>query len=156
MAGLRWFALLLSVLVGVTPAWSKDVEFTFNDVVVSIDVPPDLEVQNRTSPPLDFLLYDVTRNGTTLVGIYVGNAPRKPDVPTERFRKGVTAGCETYSFDRSENGGLARDAFVLLNPPSGAPQVVHFFYGGLTAAQARQADAVVMSLKPVRGDGCRR
>jgi hypothetical protein len=149
-------AFLLTVVIGAAPAWSKAVEFTFNDVVVSIDVPPDMEVQNRTSPPLDFLLYDVIRQGTTLIGIYIGNAPQKPDVPKEKFRKGLIAGCETYSLDRPKNGGLGRDTFVLLNPPSGAPQVVHFFYGGLTAAQARQADAVVMSLKPVRGDGCSR
>ena len=156
MAGLRWSTLLLIVVVGATPAWSKAVEFTFNDVVVSIDVPPDMEVRKPTPPPPDFLLYDVMSQGTRLVSIYIGNAPQKPDVRKEKFRTGLIAGCKAYSLDRPENGGLGRDTFVLLNPPSGAPQVVHFFYGGLTAAQARQADTVVMSLKPVRGDGCGR
>jgi hypothetical protein len=154
--GLRCFALLPVVLMAPSSAWPKSVEFAFNEVTVSIDVPPNMEVRRRSLGPIDFLLYDVVSQGASLLGIYLGNWPQKPDVPKEKFRKAGIAGCEAYFFERRENGGASRDVFVLLRPPSGSPQVVHFFYSTLTATRARQADAIVESLTPIKGAGCRR
>jgi len=152
--GVRCLALLLAAVTVPTLAWSKSVEFTFNEVVVSIDTPPDIEVQNLPSAH-DFLLYEITSRGARLGGVYVGNHPQDRDIPKEKLRKSVIAGCRAYSFERRESGGLSRDVFVMLAPPSGAPQVVHFFYRNLAAEQARQVDGIVMSLKPLRGGGCR-
>lgn len=118
------------------------------DDLLSVAVPSNVKVSSRPNLPEDFVVYDFTFEGTVILGLYAGNAPRMKDLKTPDVRTEQIGEMAALTTQQSVGDARTRDSLVHFpDPVRGWPQYLHFFYRGLTPDQARIADAIIASAR---------
>jgi len=150
--------VLLSSLVGVAPMITFADSGAYDGWGFQVVLPKGVEI-SKSSPAGDFDLYRVARSGTTrqrLLTIYAGHHPEtgKAVASTARAEQILVGGISADSrTSETPDGMLARELLVKLpeypleGPPW--PGYLHIWYRGLNATDAKLADQIIDTIKPV-------
>lgn len=149
-------ASLLTVISTAALAETRRVNIPRSNV--SFEIPSLAELKEDQDPYPDFSIYRVKMSNRQMLGVYVGHAPQIPN--NEKPQDIIIGGCLVRSYSRISPEGSNRDAYMTFSVPfqfpginpgdrpiSGvAKNIFHFFYGGLAANEAKQADAILSSI----------
>ena len=137
--------LLLVFFAGAVSAAAGDARYEFADKQASIAVAPDVSLQASSGLPPDTELLNAIRNGRRILGIYAGNNPDNRGLGAESSKETI-GGYPALTYRISNEHGRSRQTFVQYKD-DGFPNVIHFFYNGVTDEEAGIADKMIESLQ---------
>lgn len=142
----RTASLLVFLFVGgMHHAAAEGARYEFAGKQASIAVTPSVSLQASSGLPPDTELLNAIRNGRRILGIYAGNNPDNRGLDTESSKETI-GGYPALTYRLSNEHGKSRQTFVQYKD-DGFPNVIHFFYGGLTDEEAGIADEMIESLQ---------
>ena len=138
--------LILAFFAGVVSAAAEDARYQFADKQASIAMAPDVSLRASSGLPPDTELLNAVRNGRRILGIYAGDNPDTRSVTGQKAAKETIAGYPALTYLLSNEHGKSRQTFVQFRN-NGFPNVIHFFYSGVTDEEAAIADKMIESLQ---------
>lgn len=138
--------LLAVFFAGVVTAAAEETRYAFARDQASIAVAPGVSIQPSAGLPPDNELLNAIRGGRRILGIYAGNYPDTQSVGDQPATKETIGGYPALTYRPSGGHGRSRQTYVQIRD-DGFPNVVHFFYGGVTDEEAGIADKMIESLQ---------
>ena len=145
MAKARFWLLVALFVAGAVSAAAEDARYEFADKQASIVVAPGVSLQASSGLPPDTELLNAIRSGRRMLGIYAGNNPDNRGLGTESSKETI-GGYPALTYRVSNEHGKSRQTFVQFRD-DGFPNVIHFFYSGITEEEAGIADKMIASLQ---------
>ena len=141
-------AWLLAVLFvgGMQHAAAEETRFNFAHDQASVVLAPGVTAEASSGLPPDSELINVLRGGRRILGIYAGNQPDNSVTKNNPSSKETIAGFTALTYRVSSKKGRSRQTFVQVKD-EGWPNVIHFFYNGVTDEEAGIADKMIESLQ---------
>ena len=138
--------LILVFFAGAVSAAAEDARYEFADKQASIVVAPGVSLQASSGLPPDTELLNAVRSGRRILGVYAGNHPDTRSVADQSSAKETIGGYPALTYRISNEHGKSRQTFVQYKD-DGFPNVIHFFYSGITDEEAGIADKMIESLQ---------
>jgi len=132
--------------LGVASAAADETRYAFADNQASIAVPSGVSIQPSAGLPPDNELLSAIRGGRRILGIYAGNYPDTQSVGDQPATKETIGGYPALTYRASSGHGRSRQTYVQIRD-NGFPNVIHFFYSGVTDEEAGIADKMIESLQ---------
>ena len=139
-----WFCVVF--FVGVVSAAAEETRYAFAHDQASIAVASGVSVQPSAGLPPDNELLNAIRGGRRILGIYAGNYPDTQSVGDQPATKETIGGYPALTYHPSSRHGRSRQTYVQIRD-DGFPNVVHFFYSGVTDEEAGIADKMIESFQ---------
>jgi hypothetical protein len=140
------FCLCLVFFAGAVSAAAEETRHAFAHGQASIAVPADVTITPSPGLPPNNELLNAIRGGRRILGIYAGNYPDTQSVGDQPATKETIGGYPALTYHPSGGKGRARQTYVQFRE-DGFPNVVHFFYSGVTDEEAGIADKMIESLQ---------